>query len=275
MSPYVRYLPGVLIATLLIVGPLSYGSYRQSQVRNFHQVRDGVLYRSGQMSLAGLKRVVYDYGIKTVVSLRDSADPKDPPPDWDEEKYCKSQEIRFCRISPRSWWSPDGSVPVERGMRKFLAIMDNPDNYPVLIHCFAGVHRTGTFCAVYRMEYDRWTNADALEELRACGYRNLEDEWDLLDYLKSYRPRSERSAGAALKHPRRLRRSVHDESTGTPSRKRRASSLPPFRLDIGIDPGRQGLAADAGDEVVGADFRHGISGADGGAGDVRRDDHVG
>ena len=74
--------------------------------------------------------------------------------------------------------------------------MDNPDNYPVLIHCFAGIHRTGAFCAIYRMEYEGWTNAEAIEELRACGYSNLDDEWDILGYLEQYRrSRAPRAVG--------------------------------------------------------------------------------
>ena len=59
----------------------------------------------------------------------------------------------------------------------------------VLMHCFAGIHRSGAFCAVFRMEYDGWSNERAIAELRACGYRDLDDEWDLLAYLETYRPR--------------------------------------------------------------------------------------
>ena len=40
---------------------------------------------------------------------------------------------------------------------EFLAVMDNRANYPVLVHCFAGIHRTGTMCAVFRMEYHGWS----------------------------------------------------------------------------------------------------------------------
>jgi protein tyrosine/serine phosphatase len=72
--------------------------------------------------------------------------------------------------------------------------MDDPANFPVLVHCFAGIHRTGAYVAVYRMEHDRWTNAEALDELRAFGYRNLDDEWDVLGYLEQYRPRWWRQA---------------------------------------------------------------------------------
>jgi protein tyrosine/serine phosphatase len=40
--------------------------------------------------------------------------------------------------------------------------MDDPANHPVLVHCFAGVHRTGAHIAIYRMVHDRWPNAKAL-----------------------------------------------------------------------------------------------------------------
>ena len=43
--------------------------------------------------------------------------------------------------------------------------------------------------AVYRMEHDRWTNSEALAELRAAGYKNLDKEWDVLAYLENYKPR--------------------------------------------------------------------------------------
>jgi protein tyrosine/serine phosphatase len=189
MPQLLRYGFGPIIAFLLFVGPLWYSQYRQAEVRAFRVVRDGVLYRSGQMSLAGLKRVLREYDIKCVVTLRDAVHPGETPPDWEEEQYCKAEEITYLRITPERWWASDDSVPAEKGIRRFRAIMDNPANYPVLIHCFAGIHRTGAYCAVYRMEYEHWSNAKAIAEMRDCGYRNIDDEYDLLGYLEQYRPR--------------------------------------------------------------------------------------
>jgi protein tyrosine/serine phosphatase len=180
---------GLLIAVLLVGGPVCYSNYRQSQMRNFRIVREGVLYRSGQMNLEGIKRVLRDYNIKTVVTLRDATSEGDTPPDWEEELYCKAEEVNYYRIRPERWWASDDSVPAEKGVRRFLQIMDNPENYPVLVHCFAGIHRSGAYCAVYRMEYEHWSNAKALAEMKACGYANITDEFDLLGYLEKYRPR--------------------------------------------------------------------------------------
>jgi protein tyrosine/serine phosphatase len=194
----VSCLLGLLVAVLLVAGPWGYAHYRQIHIRNFRAVREGVLYRSGQMTITGLKAAVHERGIKTVITLRDSASANEPPPDLSEENYCLAEGLNYVRISPRSWWSPDGSIPAEIGVRRFLEVMDNADNFPVLIHCFAGIHRTGAFCAIYRMEYDRWSNEEAIAELYACGYKYLEDEWDLLDFLKSYVPRWKRNPSQVM-----------------------------------------------------------------------------
>src|SRR5438270_3027165 len=118
MPRLLHYTLILLTATLLIAGPLGYASYRHAQLRNFRVVRDGVLYRSGQMSVDGLKRVVHDYGIKTVITLRDAYQPGEPVPAQEEEAYCRDQEINYYRIPPRNWWAVDGPPPVEEGVRK-------------------------------------------------------------------------------------------------------------------------------------------------------------
>ena len=52
----------------------------------------------------------------------------------------------------------------------FLALMDDQSTYPVLIHCRAGLHRTGVLAALYRQEYEGWTSAEALRELKNHGF---------------------------------------------------------------------------------------------------------
>lgn len=189
MPRSLSFLFGTFIAGLLIAGPISYYEYRYTRFRNLHVVRNGVLYRSGQMSLDGLKHVIHDHEIKTVITLRDAHVQEELPPDLAEEEFCKAEDITHYRIPPRTWSMTFGSVPAEKGVRKFLQVMDDPRNYPVLIHCMAGSHRTGAYCAIYRMEYEHWSNAQALAEMKDYGYCNLDDEWDILGYLEQYRPR--------------------------------------------------------------------------------------
>ncbi len=94
----------------------------------------------------------------------------------------------YRRIPPRSWDARDGDAPADEGVRTFKEIMSNPRNYPVLVHCFNGIHRSGAYCAIYRMEFEHWTNQQAMAEMKACGYTNLEEELDILQYLEDYVP---------------------------------------------------------------------------------------
>jgi tyrosine-protein phosphatase SIW14 len=184
MSRIVLVASGSLIVLTLIASPIVVAVRQQAQTRNFHIVRPGVLYRSGQMTKEGLQRVLNDYHIKTVISLRDGQSQRDRA----EEEFCKSEDINFVRILPSRWGDEGGSVPVEAGVQRFRDIMSDPRNYPVLVHCFAGIHRAGSYCAIYRMEFEHWSNAQAIAEMKACGYSNLDDELDILGFMEQYRP---------------------------------------------------------------------------------------
>ena len=172
----------VLLIAACVAAPIGLAVGERMQTPNFHVVRDGVLYRSAQMSLFGLQRTIHDLGIRTVVNLRDGIQTADVR----EEEFCKNEEINFVRIRPLSWDGVRGNAPVDAGVDRFLAVMRDKENYPVLIHCFAGIHRTGAYCAVYRMELEGWSNEEAIAELKSHGYVNFDCEDDIRGYLSTY-----------------------------------------------------------------------------------------
>jgi tyrosine-protein phosphatase SIW14 len=191
-----RLLPlisALLVAMSIFAVPLAYARVREKHLRNFRVVEDGVLYRSAQLSPYGLDRVIHDYGIRTVVSFRDVEEGKAvvPPDQW-EEAFCSLKGINYVRMPLRVWSYDHGVIPADENVRRFLEIVSDPAKQPVLVHCFRGVHRTGSYCAVFRMECQGWSNADALEELRALGYENLDKEDDVRGYLEQYAPRSKK-----------------------------------------------------------------------------------
>jgi tyrosine-protein phosphatase SIW14 len=184
MLRVIRIAFGCLLVVAVLVAPGVFAARRQAQTRNLHVVRPSILYRSGQMTKDGLLRTVQEYHIKTVVNLRDGQKALDQA----EEDLCKSEDIHFVRILPSRWGDDGGSVPAEAGVRRFREIISDPQNYPILIHCLAGIHRTGAYCAIYRMEREHWSNEQALHEMRECGYTTLDKELDILEYLEQYRP---------------------------------------------------------------------------------------
>jgi hypothetical protein len=117
------------------------------------------------------------YGIKCVVNLQEEA--RDPliPESWQGRARVRESDV--CRAMGVKYIALDGGVldhpEREPGTRPkviddFLAVMDDPANHPVLVHCMAGLHRTGLLTAIYRMEYENWSTAEAVRELRANGF---------------------------------------------------------------------------------------------------------
>ena len=189
-----RLLPAVLVTAAVIGLPIGYLLAREKHLRNVRVVEEGVLYRSGQPSPAGLGRLIHDYDIRTVVCFRDVEDGKAvvPPDQW-EEGFCANLGINYVRMPLRVWSYDKGVVPADENVRKFLDIMADPKNQPVLVHCFRGVHRTGTYCAIYRMERQGWSNEDAIEELKELGYDKLDKEDDVRTYLERYVPQGRKA----------------------------------------------------------------------------------
>jgi tyrosine-protein phosphatase SIW14 len=190
MSRAWKVLLGTAVLLFAAAVPFLYGAHRQYFLRNFRVVEDGVLYRSGQLTPEGFERVLHDYGIKTVVTLRTVRDPSKPYPDAWEKDICDARGLKHVRIIPRVW-GPDekGTIPAEQAVQEFLAVMDDKANYPVLLHCFAGIHRTGTMCAIYRMEFSRWPVEPTLSEMQLCGFDPADMHEHIEGYLRNYRPR--------------------------------------------------------------------------------------
>jgi protein-tyrosine phosphatase len=78
--------------------------------------------------------------------------------------------------------------------------MDDPANYPVLIHCKAGLHRTGCLVAVYRMEYEGWSPTEAIAEMKDLGFGDAActsaNDY-IQQYVLTYQPRNRVRLGAA------------------------------------------------------------------------------
>ena len=64
-------------------------------------------------------------------------------------------------------------MTIQSSLMNILDVLDDPENYPILIHCKAGLHRTGLLTAIYRMKMQGWSKAEAVRELKANGFGNF------------------------------------------------------------------------------------------------------
>jgi hypothetical protein len=162
----------------LVVAVAPAVSYRCTYTygKRLREVVPGRFYRSGQMTAEGFADAVARFHIRTIINVQD--DVPDPNIDRDywsgrtvkESDLCARLGVHFVQISPdliSRRRIPEGRP---EAIDKFLAVMDDEANYPVLLHCRAGLHRTGLLAAVYRMEYQGWSPAEAHHEMKAHGF---------------------------------------------------------------------------------------------------------
>jgi hypothetical protein len=128
------------------------------------------------MTAEGFADAFARLGIRTVINVQDDF----PDPDLDqsflsrrpvrESEWCARHGVRFVSLAPDLISRRHSGSSHPAAIDQFLSILDDDQNYPMLIHCRAGLHRTGVLCAVYRMEYEGWSPLEAFAELKAHGF---------------------------------------------------------------------------------------------------------
>ncbi|MCS7305287.1 MAG: tyrosine-protein phosphatase [Thermoguttaceae bacterium] len=165
--------------------------------RRFQEVRPGVLYRMGLPSQWGFRQIVRQYHIRTVVCLHEAAEPRLRAGwfwDWGEPSGpLESQVAQQLGVRFLHWPLPQEGPwpwPKPEYLDQFFRLMDDPENWPVLIHCWAGKHRTGTLVALFRLEYEGWSVSEALKEMYSFDFKMpfALQELNLRTYVRRPRP---------------------------------------------------------------------------------------
>jgi protein-tyrosine phosphatase len=198
------------LAFLIIGAPLIYHRYQLTTHKRLRVVVPGKFYRSGQMTADGFVDAIRGLGIRTVLNVQNEI----PDPDLrcsfldgsttSECELCRKMGVHYILLEP-DLVAPS-TTPANRPkvIEQYLAILDNPANYPILIHCKAGLHRTGVLVALYRMEYEGWHFSAAMDELRENGFGEMAatsaNEY-ISQYILNYKPRERKPALAVREGP--------------------------------------------------------------------------
>lgn len=179
----------LVITSFLIAAFVFY----QKKVRyNLVTISENKVYNSGVIAPDKLAEVLGQHHIKTVIDLRDGIEQTELNPET--KKQVNAEENAIDKISGVHYFNlPTDQIPQDSTVKKFLKIMDNPKNYPVLIHCHHGVGRSRLFSSIYRIEYENYSNEEArsnaryLWELSGNFSKNSEKGVYLTNYKKRLR----------------------------------------------------------------------------------------
>ena len=193
---------GILLILMMVVVPSVH--YRQTYryAKRLRPVTEGKVYRSGCLMADGLEEAIKKYQIKTVVNLQDESPDPDVPNHYftfrttPESEVCRRMGVKFVFLPVELVNGRELTRKHAPTIDTFLELMDDPNTYPVLIHCRAGLHRTGVMVALYRQEYEGWTKAEALRELKYNGFGEFVSTAAnpyIVQYILKYEPRGRRT----------------------------------------------------------------------------------
>jgi protein tyrosine/serine phosphatase len=181
-----------VLAVILIIVLVGVGKYVYDVNinYNFKEISEGKVYKSGVIPPNEIEDYTKKYNIKSIVDLRfpgtkDTINNPEVPEELLAEKEAveKIEGVTYFNVGSHQ-------VPSQETVDSFLEIMDDPNNYPVLIHCYHGSGRAHLFSALYRMEYEDMSNDDARGKTRFLLKGSSFDDDELKgEFLKNYKKR--------------------------------------------------------------------------------------
>jgi protein tyrosine/serine phosphatase len=182
-----RMLSGCYLAcVILLVGGCTHGAQAPPPRQNLHnwgEVDPGKLYRAARTDAEGIRQLVENDHIRTIVNLAEKDDDCDA---------IHQYGLRYFHLRC------DATTQNTKQMKQFLTLMNDPHNWPVYVHCDRGADRTGEAVGAYRIVYQNWTTTQAIDELPKYHYFGLLGEPK--KFLRSLTP-GDRSITDGVREP--------------------------------------------------------------------------
>ena len=170
MNPFIKRIrAGSLLLTLLFSAsfqtwaaaePIDSGDLTGGlTIARYLQVTDGI-FRGGRPTSADLAAIATQNKIATVIDLEDDTKIVDQ-----EKADATKLHMKFLLTAMNPY-----AVPSDGEVNGVLSELQDSKNFPIFIHCHYGEDRTGLIIGIYRVEVQRWTPAQAYQEMLANGF---------------------------------------------------------------------------------------------------------
>jgi predicted protein tyrosine phosphatase len=148
--------------------------------KRFGAVQEGQLYRSGLLSSVLVKNILLKYKIKVIINLAaDSSDNRDQKAEKQAAAELGIERLTFPLKG-------DGTGDINDYARAIAAIVQaKQEHKPVLVHCNAGLQRTGGVIVAYQLLVEKKTPSFVYREFT----RYDRDPWNdtaLFKYINSH-----------------------------------------------------------------------------------------
>ena len=179
----------ILALVLVLVGKYVYD---MNINHNFETITESKVYKSGVIPPSEIESYVKKYHIKSIVDLR-MPGTNDLVLNPEKPGELQAERNAVAKITGVNYFSnPSDQVPTEKNIAIFTKIMDDTANYPVLIHCYHGTGRAELYSAIYRIEYENFTNEAARSRVRTLvKWSSFDDGKPKGEYLKAYKSRKQ------------------------------------------------------------------------------------
>ena len=169
---------GIIVILLIVIGIV-----KHFHIKNFNTVVPGVLYTSGQPRGMDYPRLMYKYHIGSIVNVRSASEHREH--NWHNEEitWIRANAVNYFEL-PIEGKDQRGRFPDTETQIKFLEIMADKRNLPVLIHGGSGRNRESMLAAVWLIKSQEQSIDETVKVVEKIEGRSMtEHEKEFLESL--------------------------------------------------------------------------------------------